>query len=245
MLEYFISTHGARKGLADTALKTADSGYLTRKLVDASQDVIINEDDCGTINGISVAADLRRRRRSRRPRDRIIGRVSCETVKDPVTEARRSSKPNQLIDEVDAARDREDRRRAAQDPLGAHLRKQARRLRASATAATWPPASWSSSAKRSASSPRSPSANPARSSPCVRSTSVARPAQTFKQPIIKAKNDGIVRYNDLRVVQALERQLDRAEQERLHLRSSPRTAANSNATTSSSAPSSPSPTAAR
>ena len=54
VLEYFISTHGARKGLADTALKTADSGYLTRKLVDASQDVIITEEDCGTINGIIV-----------------------------------------------------------------------------------------------------------------------------------------------------------------------------------------------
>ena len=54
MLEYFISTHGARKGLADTALKTADSGYLTHKLVDASQNVIITDDDCGTANGIIV-----------------------------------------------------------------------------------------------------------------------------------------------------------------------------------------------
>ena len=54
MLEYFISTHGARKGLADTALKTADSGYMTRKLVDVAQDVIIAEEDCGTLNGIWV-----------------------------------------------------------------------------------------------------------------------------------------------------------------------------------------------
>ena len=60
VLEYFISTHGARKGLADTALKTADSGYLTRKLVDVSQDVIITENDCGTANGIVVQLDLRR-----------------------------------------------------------------------------------------------------------------------------------------------------------------------------------------
>ena len=70
VLEYFISTHGARKGLADTALKTADSGYMTRKLVDVSQDVIIQEEDCGTTNGIWVSAVLRRRRRSgqtRRP----------------------------------------------------------------------------------------------------------------------------------------------------------------------------------
>ena len=58
VLEYFISTHGARKGLADTALKTADSGYMTRKLVDVSQDVIIQEQDCGTTNGIWVSAGL-------------------------------------------------------------------------------------------------------------------------------------------------------------------------------------------
>ena len=56
VLEYFISSHGARKGLADTALKTADSGYMTRKLVDVSQDVVVYEDDCGTAKGITVAA---------------------------------------------------------------------------------------------------------------------------------------------------------------------------------------------
>ena len=56
VLEYFISTHGARKGLADTALKTADSGYLTRRLVDVAQNVIVTEDDCGTLNGIEVSA---------------------------------------------------------------------------------------------------------------------------------------------------------------------------------------------
>jgi DNA-directed RNA polymerase subunit beta' len=65
VLEYFISTHGARKGLADTALKTADAGYLTRKLVDVSQDVIIYEQDCNTLNGIEIKAILRRRRRTR------------------------------------------------------------------------------------------------------------------------------------------------------------------------------------
>ena len=56
VLEYFISTHGARKGLADTALKTADAGYLTRRLVDVSQDVIINEEDCGTLRGLIATA---------------------------------------------------------------------------------------------------------------------------------------------------------------------------------------------
>ena len=56
MLQYFISTHGARKGLADTALKTADAGYLTRRLVDVAQDVTISEEDCGTIQGLEIAA---------------------------------------------------------------------------------------------------------------------------------------------------------------------------------------------
>ena len=64
VLEYFISSHGARKGLADTALKTADSGYLTRRLVDVAQDVIVTEEDCGTLNGIEVSCDQARPRRA-------------------------------------------------------------------------------------------------------------------------------------------------------------------------------------
>src|SRR6476661_1156338 len=85
VLEYFISTHGARKGLADTALKTADSGYLTRKLVDASQDVIIRLEDCGTVNGIAVKAIYDGDEEVVDLATRIIGRVSCESVVDPVT----------------------------------------------------------------------------------------------------------------------------------------------------------------
>ena len=84
VLEYFTSTHGARKGLADTALKTADSGYLTRKLVDVAQDVIINEDDCGTIDGIEVAAIINSDGTIRaRLRDRIMGRVCLDDIVDP------------------------------------------------------------------------------------------------------------------------------------------------------------------
>ena len=83
VLEYFISTHGARKGLADTALKTADSGYMTRKLVDVAQDVIIREEDCGTTNGIWVPGHLRRRRRSRQTRERLVGRFSCDDIVNP------------------------------------------------------------------------------------------------------------------------------------------------------------------
>ncbi|HEY5163292.1 MAG TPA: DNA-directed RNA polymerase subunit beta' [Terriglobales bacterium] len=82
VLEYFISTHGARKGLADTALKTADSGYLTRRLVDVAQDVIISEFDCGTVDGIYVTSIVESGEIIEPLRDRIIGRVSLEKIKD-------------------------------------------------------------------------------------------------------------------------------------------------------------------
>ncbi|MCH1498192.1 MAG: DNA-directed RNA polymerase subunit beta', partial [Akkermansiaceae bacterium] len=85
VLEYFISTHGARKGLADTALKTADSGYMTRKLVDVSQDVIITEPDCGTEKGITVHAIYSGDEEAASLQSRIFGRTSCETIKDPVS----------------------------------------------------------------------------------------------------------------------------------------------------------------
>ena len=85
VLEYFISTHGARKGLSDTALKTADSGYMTRKLVDVAQDVIITHQDCGTVNGITVAAIVDGDEEAASLSTRIYGRVSGEQIKDPVT----------------------------------------------------------------------------------------------------------------------------------------------------------------
>jgi DNA-directed RNA polymerase subunit beta' len=86
VLQYFISTHGARKGLADTALKTADSGYLTRRLVDVAQDVIISEVDCGTLDGIEARAIVESGEIIEPLRDRIIGRVTLERVKDPFTD---------------------------------------------------------------------------------------------------------------------------------------------------------------
>jgi DNA-directed RNA polymerase subunit beta' len=85
VLQYFISTHGARKGLADTALKTADSGYLTRRLVDVAQDVIVSEPDCGTIDGIYVSAIMEGGDILEPLRDRIVGRVSQEEIYDPMT----------------------------------------------------------------------------------------------------------------------------------------------------------------
>jgi DNA-directed RNA polymerase subunit beta' len=86
ILEYFISTHGARKGLADTALKTADAGYLTRRLVDVSQDVIINEEDCGTLRGLDVTALKKNDEIVESLSDRIEGRISLQDVYIPSTD---------------------------------------------------------------------------------------------------------------------------------------------------------------
>ena len=85
VIEYFISTHGARKGLADTALKTADAGYLTRRLVDVAQDVIINEQDCGTLRGVTISA-LKDNEDIVEPlSERILGRVTVHDVYDPIS----------------------------------------------------------------------------------------------------------------------------------------------------------------
>jgi DNA-directed RNA polymerase subunit beta' len=86
ILEYFISTHGARKGLADTALKTADAGYLTRRLVDVSQDVIVNEEDCGTLRGLEVTPLKKNDEIVESLSDRIEGRISLQDVYHPLTE---------------------------------------------------------------------------------------------------------------------------------------------------------------
>ena len=85
VLQYFISTHGARKGLADTALKTANSGYLTRRLVDVSHDVIVSEDDCGTFDGIYVTPLMEGGEVVEPIGDRILGRVTLDDIKDPYT----------------------------------------------------------------------------------------------------------------------------------------------------------------
>ena len=85
ILEYFISTHGARKGLADTALKTADAGYLTRRLVDVAQDVIINETDCGTLRGLAMTALKNGEEIVESLYDRILGRVSVHDIIHPQT----------------------------------------------------------------------------------------------------------------------------------------------------------------
>jgi DNA-directed RNA polymerase subunit beta' len=98
VLQYFISTHGARKGLADTALKTANSGYLTRRLVDVAQDAIIIEQDCDTLDGIEVSTLTEGGEVIERLGDRILGRVALDDIVDPVTD-KLLVEANQLIDE--------------------------------------------------------------------------------------------------------------------------------------------------
>ena len=99
VLQYFISTHGARKGLADTALKTADSGYLTRRLVDVAQDVIIHEPDCGTVDGIEARAIVESGEVIEPLRDRIIGRTTLERIIDPFT-GETIVEVNEIMDET-------------------------------------------------------------------------------------------------------------------------------------------------
>ena len=102
VLDYFISTHGARKGLADTALKTADSGYLTRKLVDVSQDIVIRELDCGTTNGIWRLAIYEGEDEVVQLKDRLVGRVAAEDIINPVNPDEYLCEADQVIDEAHA-----------------------------------------------------------------------------------------------------------------------------------------------
>ena len=202
VLEYFISTHGARKGLADTALKTADSGYLTRKLVDASQDVIINEIDCETVNGITVRAIYEGDEEVVDLATRIIGRVSCETVVDPVTK-KKIIKANQLIDEPIAA---------AIEKIGVESLK----IRSVLTCETGRGVCAHCYGRNLATGQF---VKLGEAVGIIAAQSIGEPgtqltmrtfhiggtaSQTFKQPIIKAKNDGTVRFNDLRTVQSLD-----------------------------------------
>jgi DNA-directed RNA polymerase subunit beta' len=100
VIEYFISTHGARKGLADTALKTADAGYLTRRLVDVAQDVIVTQSDCGTILGMDIS-DLKEGEEIIEPlADRVLGRVAAADVIDPVTNEMLAKRGDMINEEI-------------------------------------------------------------------------------------------------------------------------------------------------
>jgi len=202
VLEYFISTHGARKGLADTALKTADSGYMTRKLVDVAQDVIVTLEDCGTASGIVVAPIYDGDEEAASLALRIYGRTSCEQVKDPVS-GEIALDYDQLVDEKAAQ---------AVERIGYEKLK----IRSVLTC----------EAKRGCCA-KCYGLNLATGKPVkigeavgiIAAQSIGEPGTqltmrtfhvggaamaTFKQPIIKAKNGGRVIYKDLRVVESAE-----------------------------------------
>lgn len=204
VMEYFISTHGARKGLADTALKTADSGYLTRKLVDASQDVIINEDDCGTTQGIVVRPIYEGDEEVVDLATRIIGRVTCESVKDPVSGST-VLKRNNLVDELTAQ---------AVEKVGVEQLK----IRSVLTCESKRGVCAKCYGRNLATGQM---VKLGEAVGIIAAQSIGEPGTqltmrtfhiggvasgTFKVPVVKAKNDGEVRFNDLKAVQNTEGQ---------------------------------------
>ncbi len=200
VLEYFISTHGARKGLADTALKTADSGYMTRKLVDVAQDVIIFEEDCGTVNGILVKSIYEGDEEVVDLKTRIYGRVSAEKV---INGDEIVVQPGQLIDEVIANRLNdighealkirsvltcESRRGCCAKCYGMNLATNAPGKIGEAVGII---------AAQSIGEPGTQLT--------MRTFHVGGVATTlFKQPIVKTKDKGTVHFNNLRVVETLD-----------------------------------------
>src|SRR2546426_4043872 len=199
VLEYFISTHGARKGLADTALKTADSGYMTRKLVDVAQDVIIRENDCGTSNGIWVQPIYEGEDEVVKLGERVVGRFACDDVADPRDSKKKLIKANEEIDEVKAKeienagieRVRIRSVLTCESKHGVCIACYGRNL------ATGAPVKLGEAvgiiAAQSIGEPGTQLT--------MRTFHIGGTAsQVFKQPQIKAKYDGAVRYNDLRLV---------------------------------------------
>jgi DNA-directed RNA polymerase subunit beta' len=200
VLEYFISTHGARKGLADTALKTADSGYMTRKLVDVAQDVIIREQDCGTSNGIVVQAIYEGEDEVVKLSERLVGRFSCDDIADPSDSKRKLIKANEEIDEIKAR---------AIDKSGVEKV----RIRSVLTCESKHGICVNCYGRNLATGGL---VKLGEAVGIIAAQSIGEPgtqltmrtfhiggtaSQVFKQPQIKAKFDGKVRYNDLRLVQ--------------------------------------------
>jgi DNA-directed RNA polymerase subunit beta' len=200
VLEYFISTHGARKGLADTALKTADSGYMTRKLVDVAQDVIIRMEDCGTSNGIWVQAIYEGEDEVVKLGERINGRICCDDIVDPSNVKVVLVKAGEMIDEararlvessgVERVRIRsvltcESKQGICAACYGRNLATGGIIKRGEAVGII---------AAQSIGEPGTQLT--------MRTFHIGGTAsQVFKQPQIKAKFDGVVRYNELRLVE--------------------------------------------
>src|SRR5271154_4004749 len=200
VLEYFISTHGARKGLADTALKTADSGYMTRKLVDVSQDVIIQEEDCGTTNGIWVSAVYEGEDEVVKLADRIVGRFSCDDMVNPTNPKEFLIRANEEIDEEKAKRLEAtaiDRMRirsvlTCESKHGICIHCYGRSLATGALVKLG-----EATGIVAAQSIGEPGTQLTMRTFHIGGTA----AQVFKVPQVKSKHDGTIRFNELRVVQ--------------------------------------------
>jgi DNA-directed RNA polymerase subunit beta' len=200
VLEYFISTHGARKGLADTALKTADSGYMTRKLVDVSQDVIIQQPDCGTTNGIWVSAVYEGEDEVVKLADRLVGRFACDDIVNPTNPKEFLVRPNEEIDEEKARRIEAsgiDRVRirsvlTCESKHGICLNCYGRNLATGSLAKLG-----EAVGIIAAQSIGEPGTQLTMRTFHIGGTA----AQVFKIPQIKAKHDGVIHYNDLRLVE--------------------------------------------
>ena len=199
VLEYFISTHGARKGLADTALKTADSGYMTRKLVDVSQDVIIQEEDCGTTNGIWVSAVYEGEDEVVKLADRIVGRFACDDIVNPTNPKEFLIHANEEIDEEKAKRLEAtaiDRMRirsvlTCESKHGICIHCYGRSLATGALVKLG-----EAVGIVAAQSIGEPGTQLTMRTFHIGGTA----AQVFKVPQIKSKHDGVIKYNELRVV---------------------------------------------
>jgi DNA-directed RNA polymerase subunit beta' len=200
VLEYFISTHGARKGLADTALKTADSGYMTRKLVDVAQDVIIREEDCGTSNGIWVQAIYEGEDEVVKLSERLIGRHSCDDVPNPQNPKELLVRANEEIDEIRAK-------------LIESSRVERVKIRSVLTCESKHGVCMNCYGRNLATGAR---VKLGEAVGIIAAQSIGEPgtqltmrtfhiggtaSQVFKQPQIKAKYEGTVRYNELRLVE--------------------------------------------
>jgi DNA-directed RNA polymerase subunit beta' len=200
VLEYFISTHGARKGLADTALKTADSGYMTRKLVDVAQDVIIRDRDCGTTNGIWVQAIYEGEDEVVKLSERLVGRFACDDIYNPTNPKELFAKSNEEIDEIKAKR-----------IDGAGIEKV--KIRSVLTCESRHGVCVCCYGRNLATGGL---VKLGEATGIIAAQSIGEPgtqltmrtfhiggtaSQVFKQPQIKAKHEGVMRYNELRLVQ--------------------------------------------
>ena len=199
VLEYFISTHGARKGLADTALKTADSGYMTRKLVDVAQDVIVRENDCGTTNGISLEAVFEGEEEVVHLATRLVGRHACDDILNPINPDEKLVEAGKEIFE-DAAQKIEDvglDRIKVRSVLTCEIRNGVCASCYGRNLATSQPAQHGEAvgiiAAQSIGEPGTQLT--------MRTFHIGGTASSvFKEPEIKAKEGGVVRYEGLRVV---------------------------------------------